>query len=115
MGAVAVDEVLAGEEGGPHVGHHRSTRGLSFGRRTRAGSMTKPRLWAYSTKAWLSRGSVESALSTMADMLSGMRVANTPPKKAHAASQPAITASVVWEKLTHTKQCRLKQAVKIST
>ena len=51
----------------------------------------------------------------MADMLSGITVANTPPKNAHAASKPAITASVVWEKLTHTKQCRLKQAVKIST
>jgi hypothetical protein len=77
--------------------------------------MRKPRLWAYSTKAWLNRGSVGLALSTTAERLSGMTVENTPPKKAHAASQPSMTASVVWEKLTHTKQCRLKQAVKIST
>ena len=49
----------------------------------------------------------------MADMLSGMTVRNTPPKKAHAASQPSMTAWVVWVKLTHTKQCRLTQAVKI--
>jgi hypothetical protein len=50
----------------------------------------------------------------MAEVLSGMTVANTPPKKAHAASQPSMTASVVWAKVTHTKQCRLKQAVKIN-
>jgi hypothetical protein len=52
-------------------------------------------------------------LSTIAAMLSGTTVANTPPKKAHAASQPPITASVVWVKLIYTKQWRLTQAVKI--
>ena len=54
------------------------------------------------------------ALSTTAERLSGMTVENTPPKKAQAASQPSMTASVVWAKVIHTKQCRLKQAVKIS-
>ena len=34
----------------------RSTRGLSCGRRTRAGSMWNPRAWAYSTNAWFNRG-----------------------------------------------------------
>jgi hypothetical protein len=57
----------------------RSTRGLSCGERTRAGSTTNPRDWAYSTNAWFSRGSVASALSTIAFMLSGITVANTPP------------------------------------
>jgi hypothetical protein len=41
-------------------------------------------------------------------------VANTPSKNAHAASQPAITASVVWRCVSHTKQCRLNTAVKIN-
>ena len=59
-------------------GTTRSTRGLSWGERTRAGSTTNPRDWAYSTKAWLSRGSVASARSTMAFRLSGIAVANTP-------------------------------------
>ena len=74
--------------------------------------MTKPRDWAYSTKAWLKRGSVASAVSTMALRLSGITVRKTPPKKAHAASNPPMTASVVWVKLSHTKQCRDRQAVK---
>ncbi len=59
-------------------GTTRSTRGLSWGERTRAGSTTNPRDWAYSTKAWFSRGSVASARSTTAFMLSGITVANTP-------------------------------------
>ena len=80
---------------------------LSVGLRTRAGSIRNPRAWAYSTKAWLNRGSSRSACSTMAEVLSGMTTAKTPWKKAHAASKPAITASVVWRKLSHTKQCRL--------
>jgi len=78
---------------------------LSFGDRTRAGSITKPRDWAYSKKAALKRGATASAVSTMASMLSGMTTANT-PKNAHAASKPAITAAVVWRWLSHTKQCR---------
>ena len=36
---------------------------------------------------------------------------NTPPKNAHAASQPSMTAAVVWVKLSHTKQWRDTQAV----
>ena len=73
----------------------RSTLGLSCGERTLAGSILNPRAWAYSTKAWLKRGSSGSAPSTTAERLSGISVPNTPPKNAHAASQPAITASVV--------------------
>jgi hypothetical protein len=68
---------------------------LSWGRRTRAGSTRKPRAWAYSTNAWLSRGSVGLALSTTLPMLSGITVVNTPPKNRHAASKPAITSPVV--------------------
>ena len=84
----------------------RSTLGLSFGERTRAGSITKPLDWAYSKKASLNRGSTSSALVTMAAMLSGTTTAKTPPKNAHAASKPSMTASVVWRWLSHTKQCR---------
>ena len=50
----------------------RSTRGLSAGRRTRAGSTTNPRSWAYSANARFSRGSSGWARSTIAAMLSGM-------------------------------------------
>ena len=53
----------------------RSTRGLSCGERTRAGSITNPRACAYSTNAWFKRGSSGSAPSTIADMLSGINVA----------------------------------------
>ena len=41
-------------------------------------------------------------------MLSGITTANTPPKNSHAASNPAITLSVVWVKVSHTKQWRLR-------
>jgi hypothetical protein len=68
---------------------------LSVGVRTLAGSITNPRHWAYSTKAWLKRGSSRSALVTTLAMLSGITTAKTPWKKTHAASKPAITASVV--------------------
>ncbi len=84
----------------------RSTLGLSLGERTRAGSITKPLDWAYSKKASLKRGSTSSASVTMALRLSGMTTPNTPPKKAHAASKPSITATVVWRWLSHTKQWR---------
>ena len=92
----------------------RSTRGLSCGDRTRAGSILNPRACAYSTNAWLNRGSSGSAPSTTADRLSGINVANTPPKNTHAASHPAITDSVVWRWVNQTKQCRLTHAVKIN-
>jgi len=36
-------------------------------------------------------------------MLSGITVANTPPKNRHAASQPAITSSIVCRNDSHTK------------
>ncbi len=45
---------------------------------------------------------------------SGMSTLNTPPKNAHAASQPAITASRVWAKVSHTNMCREHTAVKIN-
>jgi len=48
---------------------------------------------------------------TMVFMLSGITTANTPPKNAHAASNPAITASSAWECDNHTKQCRLNTDV----
>jgi len=63
-----------------------------------------PRAWAYSTKAWFNRGSSASASSTIALRLSGITVWNTPPKNTHAASHPAITASMLWRKVSHTKQ-----------
>jgi len=47
------------------------------------------------------------AFSTIVAMLSGMTTAKMPPKNAHAASNPASTAAVVWVKVGHTKQCRL--------
>ncbi len=73
----------------------RSTRGLSCGERTRAGSILNPRAWAYSTNAWFNLGANGSAVSTTADKLSGITVANTPPKNRHAASNPSITSLVV--------------------
>jgi hypothetical protein len=47
----------------------------------RVGFAANPRAWAYSRNASLSFGSIASALSTMAFMLSGITTANTPPKK----------------------------------
>ena len=84
----------------------RSTRGLSAGWRTRAGSTTNPRAWAYSANARFSRGSSGCARSTIAAMLSGMTTLKTPPKNAHAASNPAITAARSWRKVSHTNMCR---------
>jgi hypothetical protein len=45
---------------------------LSCGERTLAGSILNPRACAYSTKAWLKRGSSGSAPSTTAERLSGI-------------------------------------------
>ncbi len=64
--------------------------------------MTKPRAWAYSTKASVNRGAVASALATTGDKLSGIITWNTPPKNVHAASQPAITSSNVSRWHSHT-------------
>jgi len=47
------------------------------------------------------------AFSTIVAMLSGMTTAKMPSKNAHAASNPASTAAVVWVKVSHTKQWRL--------
>ncbi|MDV6286761.1 hypothetical protein [Rhodococcus jostii] len=43
-----------------------------------------------------------------------MRTLKTPPKKVHAASQPAITAARVCEYVNHTNMCREYTAVKIN-
>ena len=83
-----------------------STLGLSVGVRTRAGSTRNPRVWAYSMNAWLNRGANGSLRSTIAFKLSGITTANTPPKKAYAASIPAITSPVVCRNVNHTNVCR---------
>ena len=92
----------------------RSTLGLSVGVRTRAGSITNPLAWAYSTNAWFKRGSIRSALVTAVDMLSGITTLNTPPKNSHAASQPSMSVSTVWLNDNHTKECLEYTAVKIN-
>ena len=74
-----------------------STRGLSRGCRTRAGSATRPRAWAYSSHSRFSRGSSRSAFSTTGLRLSGTRTRNTPEKNSQASSQPAMTSSSVIE------------------
>ncbi|MFT3852035.1 MAG: hypothetical protein QM733_04755 [Ilumatobacteraceae bacterium] len=92
----------------------RSTRGLSVGVRTRAGSITNPHDWAYSTNASSNLDSNGSAFETTGVRLSGTNTLNTPPKNRHAASHPAITVSVVCVKLSHTNMCRDTTAVKIN-
>jgi hypothetical protein len=47
-----------------------------------------------------------SAAATIAEALSGTRTANTPPKNAQAASDPAMTAARVWVNDSHTNMCR---------
>jgi hypothetical protein len=47
-------------------------------------------------------------------MLSGISTRKTPPKKPHAASQPAIIASSICENDSHTNMCREYTAVKIN-
>ena len=42
----------------------------------------------------------------MAFMLSGIRTLKTPWKNAHAASQPAMTATNVCEYVNQTNMCR---------
>ena len=46
----------------------------------RAVSMTKPRAFAYSMNVALIFGAMLSAVSTMADIWSGMTTGKTPPK-----------------------------------
>ena len=74
-----------------------STLGLSRGCLTRAGSVTKPRAWAYSSHSRVSRGLTASAFATTGLMLSGTTTRNTPPKNAQASSHPAMTSSSVIE------------------
>ena len=91
-----------------------STLPLSCGERTLAGSTTRPRACAYSSHSRFHRGSSRSALSTTGLRLSATRTVNMPPKNAHAASQPAITAAVVCENVRYTKQYRETTAVNTS-
>ncbi len=79
-----------------------ATRGLSCGEATLAGSTARPRACAYSSHSRFHRGSSRSALVTTGVRLSLTSTGNTPPKNAHAASQPAITAAVVWENVRNT-------------
>ncbi len=72
LGVGQVGEGLPGEEAAAHELDRPLDAGLVGGRRTRAGSITKPRSWAYSAKARLSRGSSGWARSTTAAMLSGI-------------------------------------------
>ena len=93
---------------------HCEAKPLSHGWATRAGSVTNPRAWAYSNQPTLNCGLSESALGTTGVILSGISTLNTPPKNRHAASQPAMIASSVWENVNHTNMCREYTAVKIS-
>ena len=56
-----------------------STRPLSCGDRTRAGSVCRPRACMYSSHSRFHRGSVRSAPSTTGFRLSGIRTGNMPP------------------------------------
>jgi len=80
----------------------RSTRPLSCGARTLAGSIRNPRDWAYSTNATFNTGSSASAFVTTVAMLSGTSTLNTPPKNVHAASHPSITVARFWLNDNHT-------------
>ena len=105
LGVGSVDEVLAGEERAAARRAPCARPGACpWDGAPASASTRKPRSWAYSTKASLSRGSVGLALSTMAAMLSGITTAKIPPKNAQAASKPSMTSAIVWEKVSHTKQ-----------
>ncbi len=93
----------------------RSTRALSRGRATRAGSTKMPRAWTYSPKTSLSRGQVGSAPTIIVVGLSGTSVLGIAPKKRQAASSPSMMAAVVCEKVGHTNMYRLNDKVTIST
>ena len=62
----------------------RSTLGMSLGRRTRAGSVMKPRCWEYSRKPRVRRGCSASATATAAGKLLMTKYLGMPPKKAQA-------------------------------
>ena len=112
-GVAQIDESLAGEERPSHVVRGSFDAGFVLGGADPGRVDSEP-----AGLGVLDERLVQSRLervrpSTMADMLSGITVRNTPPKNAQAASQPSIVAAVVWVKVNHTKQWRLKQAVKI--
>ena len=110
-----IDEVLAGEERAAdelHLALH--PRLVLRGTNPRRVDLEPAGLRVLDERLVQAGARARSAPSTTADMLSGINVANTPPKNAHAASHPAITASVVCRCVSHTKQCRLKHAVKIN-
>lgn len=103
LAVVAIDGVLPGEHRAPDMGHRALHLRVVLGVANRGGVDGEARDWAYSQKAWLIRGSVGSALSTMPAMWSGITVRNNPPKNAQAASKPSMIGSMVWEKVSHTK------------
>ena len=109
-----VQETLPGEEISLHDFTPASTLGLSRGCLTRAGSVTKPRAWAYSSHSRVSRGVTASAFATTGLMLSGTRTRKTPPKNSQASSQPAMTSSSVIENVRYTNRYREKHAVNTS-
>ena len=95
LGVGEIDERLPGEERVAHERHGPLHPWLVL-RATHPGRIdVEAAAWAYSTNAWFNRGASGSASSTTADRLSGITVANTPPKNAHAASNPSITSWVV--------------------
>ena len=73
----------------------RSTLGLSWGDRTRAGSTTNPRACAYPKSAWFNVGLHASAVVTMVITLSGFTTLNTPPQNPHNASNPHTASNPV--------------------
>jgi hypothetical protein len=54
----------------------------------------------------VNRGLTAPAPATIAEALPGTRTWNTPPKNAHAASDPARNAARVWVNDSHTNMCR---------
>ena len=64
-----------------------------------------PRCWEYSRKPRVSLGCSASASATAAGKLSMTRYLGMPPKKAQAASSPAMTSSSFWLKVGQTKLC----------
>jgi hypothetical protein len=107
LGVGEINEGLPGEERAPHEGHLALDSGFVLGRAHPGRIDEEP-----AGLGVLDEGLVETRLegiapSTIAFRLSGISVRKTPPKNLHAASHPAITASVDWRWVSHTKQCRL--------
>jgi len=100
---------MTGQEFVPHPMNQEQSvaQALSCGLRTRAGSISKLRAWAYSTNAVLNLGAIGSDSITIALSESGMITANTPPKKLQACSKPSMTSGSVCRKLSQQNWCRL--------